>query len=202
MAKGTSFAAKAKGKKKNTQSFVKYIKSVKSEKTGHWRFNEQMIAINEGENLDGALKRLEVELMALDMELPAMEEPASEEMLLKVDASSAETTDETHEVTSEKDKVEDTPAVETEKTDSESEPVETSQEETVEAVQAEDSSDEKAVEEVSVTDPLDIKEEEEETEKTDEDSSEDKTEIDQDENSDRSDTEESKNEVVEEKAKE
>ena len=70
MAKGTSFAAKAKGKKKKSQTLVKYIKSVKSEKTGHWRFNEQMIALEDSENLDGALQRLKDETLALDMELP------------------------------------------------------------------------------------------------------------------------------------
>jgi hypothetical protein len=70
MAKGTSFAAKAKGKKKKTQTLVKYIKSVKSDKTGHWRFNEQMIALEDSENLDGALQRLKDETLALDMKLP------------------------------------------------------------------------------------------------------------------------------------
>jgi len=74
MAKGTSFAAKAKGKKKKSQTLVKFIKSVKSEKTGHWRFNEQMIALEDSENLDGALQRLKDETLALDMELPNPEE--------------------------------------------------------------------------------------------------------------------------------
>jgi len=75
MAKETSFAAKAKEKKKSTQSFVKYVKSVMSKKTGHWRFNEQMIGIDEGENLDGALKRIEDDMMALDMELQSVADP-------------------------------------------------------------------------------------------------------------------------------
>jgi len=56
MAKQQSFAEKAaKKKKKNLSTYVKYIKSVKSEKTGYWRFNEQMIEVKVGENLDGAL---------------------------------------------------------------------------------------------------------------------------------------------------
>ncbi|MFQ6678465.1 MAG: DUF4295 family protein [Fidelibacterota bacterium] len=79
MAKGTSFAAKSKGKSKKTQSFVKYVKSIKSEKTGHWRFNEQMVALNEGENIDSALKRLKKNAMALDMEMPVFDEPKTEE---------------------------------------------------------------------------------------------------------------------------
>lgn len=74
MAKGTSFAEKSKGKKKKSQTLVKYVKSVKSEKTGHWRFNEQMVALNSGENLDGALQRIEQEVLALNMDLPNLEE--------------------------------------------------------------------------------------------------------------------------------
>ena len=71
MAKKQSFAEKAaKNKKKDLSTYVKYIKSVKSEKTGHWRFNEQMIQVKEGENLDGALNRMEEEAQALDMEMP------------------------------------------------------------------------------------------------------------------------------------
>ncbi len=85
MAKGTSFAAKSKGKNKKTQSFVKYVKSIKSEKTGHWRFNEQMIALNEGENLDSALKRLKDDSLALDMDMPVFEEPKTEELPVEVE---------------------------------------------------------------------------------------------------------------------
>ena len=49
MAKHQSFAEKAsKKKKKNLSTYIKYIRSVRSEKTGHWRFNEQMIKVNEG----------------------------------------------------------------------------------------------------------------------------------------------------------
>ena len=46
MAKQQSFAEKAaKKKKKDLSTYVKYIKSVKSDKTGYWRFNEQMIEV-------------------------------------------------------------------------------------------------------------------------------------------------------------
>ena len=78
MAKQLSFAEKvAKKKKKNLSTYIKYIKSVQSEKTGYWRFNEQMIQVKEGENLDGALKRMEEEAQALDMEMP-VDESASD----------------------------------------------------------------------------------------------------------------------------
>jgi hypothetical protein len=74
MAKQQSFAEKAaKKKKKNLSTYVKYIKSVKSEKTGHWRFNEQMIEVKEGENLDGALKRMDEVAQVFNMEIPVIE---------------------------------------------------------------------------------------------------------------------------------
>ena len=74
MAKQQSFAEKAaKKKKKNLSTYVKYIKSVKSEKTGYWRFNEQMIEVKEGENLDGALKRMDEVAQVFNMEVPVIE---------------------------------------------------------------------------------------------------------------------------------
>jgi hypothetical protein len=80
MAKQLSFAEKvAKKKKKNPSTYIKYIKSVQSEKTGYWRFNEQMIQVKEGENLDGALKRMEEETQTLDMEMPDDESAADED---------------------------------------------------------------------------------------------------------------------------
>ena len=84
MAKQQSFADKAtKKKKKDLSTYVKYIKSVKSEKTGYWRFNEQMIQIKEGENLDGALKRMDELNQVLDMEMPVVESAAEAEIVEK-----------------------------------------------------------------------------------------------------------------------
>ena len=80
MAKQLSFAEKlAKKKKKNLSTYIKYIKSVQSDKKRYWRFNEQMIQVKEGENLDGALKRMEEEAQALDMEMPVDESAADVE---------------------------------------------------------------------------------------------------------------------------
>jgi len=77
MAKKQSFAEKAaKKKKKDLSTYVKYIKSVKSEKTGYWRFNEQMIQVKEGENLDGALERMDEVAQALDIKMPVVESAA------------------------------------------------------------------------------------------------------------------------------
>ena len=41
--KQKSFADKAAGSKDKDVIYVKYVKSVKSEKTGQWRFNEKMV---------------------------------------------------------------------------------------------------------------------------------------------------------------
>ena len=77
MAKQLSFAEKvAKKKKKNLSTYIKYIKSVQSEKTGYWRFNEQMIQVKEGENLDGALKRMDEVAQVFNMEIPVIESAA------------------------------------------------------------------------------------------------------------------------------
>ena len=82
MAKQQSFAEKAaKKKKKDLSTYVKYIKSVKSEKTGYWRFNEQMIEVKEGENLDGALKRMDEAAQAFNMEIPVIESAADVDTL-------------------------------------------------------------------------------------------------------------------------
>ena len=84
MAKLQSFADKAtKKKKKDLSTYVKYIKSVKSEKTGYWRFNEQMIQVKEGENLDGALKRMDELNQVLDMEMPVLKSAAEVEIVEK-----------------------------------------------------------------------------------------------------------------------
>ena len=63
MAKKQSFADKSSKKGKSLGSFVKYVKSILSEKSGHWRFNEQIVNIKDGENLDSALKRINEDFM-------------------------------------------------------------------------------------------------------------------------------------------
>jgi hypothetical protein len=69
--KQLSFAEKAAKKKgKSDVKYVKYVNSLKSEKTGQWRFNERMIGLHGGESLDAALKRIEEEKKLLHIELP------------------------------------------------------------------------------------------------------------------------------------
>ena len=69
--KQTSFADKAaKHRGKGGEAvYAKYIKSVRSEKTGQWRFNEQMIRLDKGEALDAALKRMDEAANLVDIDL-------------------------------------------------------------------------------------------------------------------------------------
>ncbi len=67
--KQKSFADKAAGSKDKESVYVKYVKSVKSEKTGQWRFNEQMVRSKKGEQLDVALKRMDEVANLVDIDL-------------------------------------------------------------------------------------------------------------------------------------
>ena len=69
--KQKSFAEKAssKGEAKDI-IHVKYVKSVKSDKEGFWRFNESMIAMEKGQNFDAALKELDDAANLADVEMP------------------------------------------------------------------------------------------------------------------------------------
>ena len=67
--KQKSFADKAAGSKEKESVYVKYVKSVKSEKPGQWRFNEQMVRSKKGEQLDVALKRMDEVANLVDIDL-------------------------------------------------------------------------------------------------------------------------------------
>ena len=68
--KQKSFADKASRRGDDADAvMVKYVKSIKSEKTGFWRFNEQMIKLRGGENLDSALKRMDEAVNLVDIDL-------------------------------------------------------------------------------------------------------------------------------------
>ena len=79
--KQKSFADKAAGNTGGDSVFVKYVKSVQSEQTGRWRFNEQMVRMNKGEQLDAALKRMDEVANLVDIDLSEFtksEEPPAE----------------------------------------------------------------------------------------------------------------------------
>ena len=67
--KQKSFADKASGNKNKDSVYVKYVKSFQSEETGGWRFNEQMIQMEKGEQLDSALKRMDEVSNLVDIDL-------------------------------------------------------------------------------------------------------------------------------------
>ena len=76
--KQKSFADKASGRGADGDAvMVKYVKSVKSEKTGFWRFNEQMVKLRDGEDLNAALKRLDEASNLVDIDLSAFEVTAN-----------------------------------------------------------------------------------------------------------------------------
>ena len=107
MAKKQTFTSKL-SKQGSNFKYVKHIKSVKSEDTGHIKFLENMVRLEENENLDQALKRMEEESKQVlsfgevleeasteeqpSEEAPVEEAPAEEES--KEEAPAEETTEE------------------------------------------------------------------------------------------------------------
>ena len=67
--KQKSFADKASGNKNKDSVYVKYVKSTQSEETGGWRFNEQIIQMQKGEQLAAALKRMGEVANLVDIDL-------------------------------------------------------------------------------------------------------------------------------------
>ena len=91
--KQKSFADKAAGSKEKEAVYVKYVKSVKSKKTGQWRFNEQMVRSKKGEQLDVALKRMDEVANLVDIDLSEFEiaEPPVEETVAEIADETVET---------------------------------------------------------------------------------------------------------------
>ena len=91
MAKKQTFTSKL-SKQDSNFKYVKHIKSVISEDTGHTKFLENMVRLEENENLDQALKRMEEESKQVlsfgeSLEEPKEEAPAEE---VKADEAPAE----------------------------------------------------------------------------------------------------------------
>ena len=95
MAKKQTFTSKL-SKKGSDFKYVKHIKSVTSEDTGHIKFLENMVRLEENENLDQALKRMEEESKQVLSfgetleEAPVEEAPAEEESKEEAPAEEAE----------------------------------------------------------------------------------------------------------------
>ena len=87
MAKKQTFTSKL-SKQGSNYKYVKHIKSVISEDTGHTKFLENMVRLEENENLDQALKRMEEESKQVlsfgeVLEEASTEEQPSEEALVE-----------------------------------------------------------------------------------------------------------------------
>jgi len=94
--KQISFADKAAKTKDADAVYVKYVKSVRSEKTGQWRFNEQMVKTKKGEKLDVALKQLEEAKTLVDIDLSEFEtKDESAEVVSGGEKQAVETMEET-----------------------------------------------------------------------------------------------------------
>jgi hypothetical protein len=139
--KQKSFAEKASSTGGKDLVHVKFVKSVPSDREGFWRFNESMITMEKGQNLDAKLKEIEDEAKLVDIDMPSKngdesdsKEPKSIEASSSVAAPAEEaTTEETpvketpaEEATTEETPVEETPAEEatTEETPVEETPAE------------------------------------------------------------------------------
>ena len=78
MAKKQTFTSKL-SKQGSNFKYVKHIKSVRSEDTGHIKFLENMVRLEENENLDQALKRMEEESKQVLSFGEVLEEASTEE---------------------------------------------------------------------------------------------------------------------------
>ncbi|MBT5097090.1 MAG: hypothetical protein HOM22_04675, partial [Candidatus Marinimicrobia bacterium] len=72
--KQKSFAEKASSTGGKDLVHVKFVKSVPSDRDGFWRFNESMISMEKGQNLDAKLKEMEDEAKLVDIEMPSDKE--------------------------------------------------------------------------------------------------------------------------------
>jgi len=145
MAKKQTFTSKL-SKQDSNFKYVKHIKSVMSEDTGHIKFLENMVRLEENENLDQALKRMEEESKQVlsfgeVLEEASMEEQPTEEA--PVEEASAE--EESKEEAPAEEPTEEAPAEEqpTEEAPVEEAPAEEAEPATEDesAEQAEESSD-------------------------------------------------------------
>ena len=95
--KAAGFAQKAaRSRQKRDYTLVKYVKSIRSEKSGNWRFQEQILRVNDGETVAAALKRVDLELHPAPEKIPVIqpevaaapveEKPAEESVVEAIEA--------------------------------------------------------------------------------------------------------------------
>ena len=85
MAKKQTFESKL-GKKDSNFKYVKHIKSVVSEDSGHIKFLDNMVRLEENENIDQALKRMDEESKQVLSFGESLQEAVSEEVAVEAPA--------------------------------------------------------------------------------------------------------------------
>ena len=88
MAKKQTFESKL-SKKGNNFKYVKHIKSVVSEESGHIKFLDNMVRLEENENIDQALKRIDEESKQVLSFGESIEEAPAEEAVEEAPAEEA-----------------------------------------------------------------------------------------------------------------
>ena len=124
--KQKSFAEKASSTGGKDLVHVKFVKSVASDREGFWRFNESMITMEKGQNLDAKLKEIEDEAKLVDIDMPSKNGDESDSKEPKSIEPSSSVVAPTEEVPVEEAPTEETPAEEapTEETAAEEAPTE------------------------------------------------------------------------------
>ena len=92
--KQKSFAEKASSKGAKDLVHVKFVKSVPSERDGFWRFNESMISMEKGQNLDAKLKEIEDEAKLVDIDMPSENDEQKDSEALESSSTAEEAAEE------------------------------------------------------------------------------------------------------------
>jgi hypothetical protein len=110
--KQKSFAEKASSTGGKDLVHVKFVKSVASDREGFWRFNESMITMEKGQNLDAKLKEIEDEAKLVDIDMPSKNGDESDSKKPKSIEASSSVEAPAEEATTEETPVEEVPAEE------------------------------------------------------------------------------------------
>ena len=113
MAKKQTFTSKL-SKQESNFKHIKHIKSTVSEDSGHIKFLENMVRLEENENLDQALKRMEEESKQVLSFGETLEEPKEEVPAEEAKAEEAPAEEPKEETPAEEVKAEEAPAEEAE----------------------------------------------------------------------------------------
>ena len=148
--KQKSFAEKASSKGAKDLVHVKFVKSVPSERDGFWRFNESMISMEKGQNLDAKLKEIEDEAKLVDIDMPSENDEQTDSEALESSSTLEAPAEEAAEETPAEEVAEEAPAEEAAE--------ETPTEEVAEEAPAEEAAKETPTEEAAEEAPAEEKE--------------------------------------------